>query len=67
MIRYINFNTLQVLANDYKKEVPCKANIGSICHQGHAKYGNTAVSGVVACTYDHTVLGSLVDMLKGEA
>ncbi|KAJ7836709.1 hypothetical protein B0H13DRAFT_2368590 [Mycena leptocephala] len=52
---------------DDDKEVPCKANIGSIRHQGHAKYGNTAVSGVVACACDHTVLGSLVDMLKGEA
>ncbi|KAJ7857183.1 hypothetical protein B0H13DRAFT_1641118 [Mycena leptocephala] len=45
----------------------CTTNIGSIRHQGHAKYGNTAVSGVVACACDHTVLGSLVDMLKGEA
>ncbi|KAJ7141191.1 hypothetical protein C8R44DRAFT_974774 [Mycena epipterygia] len=33
------------------KEVPCKAHIGSIRHQGQVKYGNTAVSGVVACTY----------------
>ncbi|KAJ7913988.1 hypothetical protein B0H13DRAFT_1612017 [Mycena leptocephala] len=57
--------TYVVPADD--KEVPCKANIGSIRHQGHAKYGNTAVSGVVACACDHTVLGSLVDMLKGEA
>ncbi|KAJ6619747.1 hypothetical protein B0H10DRAFT_1946569 [Mycena sp. CBHHK59/15] len=32
------------------KEVPCKAHIGSIRHQGQVKYGNTAVSGVVACT-----------------
>ncbi|KAJ7830551.1 hypothetical protein B0H14DRAFT_3714972 [Mycena olivaceomarginata] len=31
------------------------------------KYGNTAVSGVVASACDHAVLGSLVDMLKGEA
>ncbi|KAJ7855353.1 hypothetical protein B0H13DRAFT_2357972 [Mycena leptocephala] len=52
---------------DDDKEVPCKANIGSIRNQAHAKYGNTAVSGVVACTCDHAVLGSLVDMLKGEA
>ncbi|KAJ7889997.1 hypothetical protein B0H13DRAFT_2341237 [Mycena leptocephala] len=57
--------TYVVPADD--KEVPCKANIGSIRHQGHAKYGNTAVSSVVACACDHTVLGSLVDMLKGEA
>ncbi|KAJ7823370.1 hypothetical protein B0H13DRAFT_1659075 [Mycena leptocephala] len=57
--------TYVVPADD--KEVPCKANIGSIRHQGHAKYGNTAVSGIVACACDHTVLGSLVDMLKAEA
>ncbi|KAJ7802968.1 hypothetical protein B0H13DRAFT_2389291 [Mycena leptocephala] len=49
------------------KEIPCKAHIDSIRHQGHAKYGNTAVSGVVACACDHSVLGSLVDMIKGEA
>ncbi|KAJ7656615.1 hypothetical protein B0H17DRAFT_1213768 [Mycena rosella] len=39
------------------KEVPCKAHIGSICHQGHVKYGNTA----------STCQGSLVDMPRGEA
>ncbi|KAJ7127718.1 hypothetical protein C8R44DRAFT_873525 [Mycena epipterygia] len=49
------------------KEVPCKAHIGSIRHQGQVKYGNTAVSGVVACACDHAVAGSFVDMLKGEA
>ncbi|KAJ7122125.1 hypothetical protein C8R44DRAFT_876440 [Mycena epipterygia] len=49
------------------KEVPCKAHIGSIPHQGQVKYGNTAVSGVVACACDHAVAGSFVDMLKGEA
>ncbi|KAJ7729337.1 hypothetical protein B0H16DRAFT_1734276 [Mycena metata] len=49
------------------KEVPCKAHIGAIRHQGHVKYGNTAISGVVACACDHAVLGSLVDMPKGEA
>ncbi|KAJ6614049.1 hypothetical protein B0H10DRAFT_2436175 [Mycena sp. CBHHK59/15] len=48
------------------KEVPCKAHIGAIRHQGHVKYGNTAISGVVACACDHAVLGSLVDMPKGE-
>ncbi|KAJ7920223.1 hypothetical protein B0H13DRAFT_1987400 [Mycena leptocephala] len=48
-------------------EVPCKAHIGSIRHQGQVKYGNTAVSGVVACACDHAVVGSFVDMLKGEA
>ncbi|KAJ7023557.1 hypothetical protein C8F04DRAFT_1271246 [Mycena alexandri] len=49
------------------KEVPCKAHIGSIRHQGEVKYGNTALSGVVASACDHAVAGSLVDMLKGEA
>jgi hypothetical protein len=49
------------------KEVPCKAHIGSIRHQGEVKYGNTAVSGVVGCACDHAVVGSFVDMLKGEA
>ncbi|KAJ7164225.1 hypothetical protein C8R46DRAFT_1220734 [Mycena filopes] len=48
-------------------EVPCKNHIGSIRHQGHTKFGNTAISGVVACACDHSVLGSLVDMPKGEA
>ncbi|KAJ7032235.1 hypothetical protein C8F04DRAFT_959320 [Mycena alexandri] len=49
------------------KEVPCKAHIGSIRHQGSVKYGTTAVSGVIAAACDHSVLGSLIDMLKGEA
>ncbi|KAJ7148146.1 hypothetical protein C8R43DRAFT_1129293 [Mycena crocata] len=49
------------------KEVPCKAHIGSIRHQGSPKYGNTAVSGVVACACEHAVAGSFVDMLNGEA
>ncbi|KAF7289812.1 CxC2 domain-containing protein [Mycena indigotica] len=48
-------------------EAPCQAHIGSIRHQGKAKYGNTAISGVVGCACDHAVLGSLVDMLVGEA
>ncbi|KAJ7205382.1 hypothetical protein B0H12DRAFT_1080327 [Mycena haematopus] len=48
-------------------EPPCNGHIGSIRHQGLPKYGNTAVSGVIACSCDHAVLGSLVDMLKGEA
>ncbi|KAJ7215080.1 hypothetical protein GGX14DRAFT_392335 [Mycena pura] len=43
------------------KEVPCNA------HQGLVKYGNTAVSGVVACACDHAVVGSFIDMKKGEA
>ncbi|KAJ7450922.1 hypothetical protein B0H11DRAFT_2246504 [Mycena galericulata] len=49
------------------KEVPCKAHIGAIRHQGQVKYGNTAVSGVIACACDHTVAGSFVDMINGEA
>ncbi|KAJ7059813.1 hypothetical protein C8F01DRAFT_1084278 [Mycena amicta] len=48
-------------------EVPCKSHISSIRHQGQPKYGNTAISGVVACACDHAVLGSLIDMPKGEA
>ncbi|KAJ6484562.1 hypothetical protein DFH09DRAFT_1459784 [Mycena vulgaris] len=49
------------------KEVPCKTHISSIRHQGQPKYGNTAISGVVGCACDHSVLGSLIDMPKGEA
>ncbi|KAJ7026460.1 hypothetical protein C8F04DRAFT_1268097 [Mycena alexandri] len=49
------------------KDVPCKAHIGSIRHQGQHKYGNTALGGVVGCACDHAVLGSLIDMPKGEA
>ncbi|KAJ7733042.1 hypothetical protein DFH07DRAFT_780704 [Mycena maculata] len=45
-------------------EIPCKARIGSIRHQGSVKY---ALSGVVACACDHAVVGSFVNMLKGEA
>ncbi|KAJ7062442.1 hypothetical protein B0H15DRAFT_763514, partial [Mycena belliarum] len=48
-------------------KVPCKAHIGSIRHQGSAKYGNTAISGVVGCACDHAVLAAFVDMIKGEA
>ncbi|KAJ7141932.1 hypothetical protein C8R43DRAFT_954584 [Mycena crocata] len=55
------------VVSEEDKEVPCKAHIGSIRHQGQVKYGNTAISGVVACACDHTVAGSFVDMLKGEA
>ncbi|KAJ6511215.1 hypothetical protein DFH09DRAFT_1100439 [Mycena vulgaris] len=57
----------EYVVQDEDKEVPCKAHIGSIRHQGSVKYGNTAVSGVVACACDHAVVGSFVDMLKGEA
>ncbi|KAJ7771912.1 hypothetical protein B0H14DRAFT_3509043 [Mycena olivaceomarginata] len=49
------------------KEVPCKAHIGSIRHQGHAKYGNVAISGVVGTACDHAVVLAFVDMLVGEA
>ncbi|KAJ7028236.1 hypothetical protein C8F04DRAFT_1237667 [Mycena alexandri] len=49
------------------KEVPCKAHIGSIRHQAQEKYGTSAISGVVGCACDHAVLGSLIDMPKGEA
>ncbi|KAJ6604883.1 hypothetical protein B0H10DRAFT_2229362 [Mycena sp. CBHHK59/15] len=55
------------VVSEEDKEVPCKAHIGSIRHQGQVKYGNTAVSGIVACACDHAVVGSFVDMLKGEA
>ncbi|KAJ6558731.1 hypothetical protein B0H10DRAFT_1967236 [Mycena sp. CBHHK59/15] len=54
------------VVSEEDKEVPCKAHIGSIRHQGQVKHGNTAVSGVVACMCDHAVMGSFVDMLKGE-
>ncbi|KAJ7076150.1 hypothetical protein B0H15DRAFT_864492 [Mycena belliarum] len=49
------------------EEIPCRAHIGSIRHQGSVKYGNTRFSGVIACACDHAVAGSLVDMIKGEA
>ncbi|KAJ7856109.1 hypothetical protein B0H14DRAFT_3644060 [Mycena olivaceomarginata] len=55
-----------VIANE-DKEVPCKAHIGSIRHQGHAKYGNVAISGVVGTACDHAVVLAFVDMLVGEA
>ncbi|KAJ6617649.1 hypothetical protein B0H10DRAFT_2218377 [Mycena sp. CBHHK59/15] len=57
----------EFVVREEDKEVPCKAHIGSIRHQGQVKYGNTAVSGVVGCACDHTVMGTFVDMLKGEA
>ncbi|KAJ6583212.1 hypothetical protein B0H10DRAFT_1962297 [Mycena sp. CBHHK59/15] len=55
-----------LIADDIVKEVPCNVDTGSIRHQGSVKYGNTAISGVVACTCDHTVVGSFIEMLKGE-
>ncbi|KAF8185771.1 hypothetical protein K438DRAFT_1836272 [Mycena galopus ATCC 62051] len=55
------------VVNQEDTEVLCKAHIGSVHHQGLPKYRNTAVSSVIACTCDHTVVGSFVDMLKGEA
>ncbi|KAJ7101819.1 hypothetical protein C8R43DRAFT_963921 [Mycena crocata] len=57
----------EFVVTDADKEVPCKAHIGSIRHQGQIKYGNTAVSGVVASACDHAVVGSFADMLRGEA
>ncbi|KAJ7505107.1 hypothetical protein B0H11DRAFT_1980282 [Mycena galericulata] len=57
----------EYVVHEEDKEVPCKAHIGSIRHQGSVKYGNTAVSGVIACACDHAVVGSFIDMLKGEA
>ncbi|KAJ6448015.1 hypothetical protein C8R45DRAFT_850549 [Mycena sanguinolenta] len=46
---------------------PCRAHIGAIRHQGKLKYGNTAISGVVASACDHAVVGSFVDLVLGEA
>ncbi|KAJ7237069.1 hypothetical protein C8J57DRAFT_1728061 [Mycena rebaudengoi] len=57
----------QFVVKEEDKEVPCKAHIGSIHHQGSVKYGNTAVSGVIGAACDHSVAGSFVDMLIGEA
>ncbi|KAJ7506195.1 hypothetical protein B0H11DRAFT_1707377 [Mycena galericulata] len=57
----------EYVVEEEDKALPCKAHIGSIRHQGLVKYGNTAVSGVIACACDHAVVGSFVDMLKGEA
>ncbi|KAJ7738670.1 hypothetical protein DFH07DRAFT_778955 [Mycena maculata] len=55
------------VVSEEDKEVPCKAHIGSIRHQGQVKYGNTALSGIIASACDHAIAGSFVDMLKGEA
>ncbi|KAJ6632013.1 hypothetical protein B0H10DRAFT_2206416 [Mycena sp. CBHHK59/15] len=63
---YVEIAKTHVVAKE-DTEVPCKAHIGSIRHQGSVKYGNVAVTGVVACACDHSVAGSFVDMLKGEA
>ncbi|KAJ6619206.1 hypothetical protein B0H10DRAFT_2217064 [Mycena sp. CBHHK59/15] len=57
----------EYVVHEEDKEVPCKVHIGSIRHQGSVKYGNTAVGGVIACACDHAVIGSFIDMLKGEA
>ncbi|KAF7372728.1 CxC2 domain-containing protein [Mycena sanguinolenta] len=48
-------------------EPPCRAHIGAIRHQGKLKYGNTAISGVIASACEHTVVGSFVDLVLGEA
>ncbi|KAF7334041.1 CxC2 domain-containing protein [Mycena venus] len=55
------------VVSEEDKEVPCKAHIGSIRHQGSVRYGNTAVSGVVSSACDHAVVGAFVDMIRGEA
>ncbi|KAJ6478665.1 hypothetical protein DFH09DRAFT_1341831 [Mycena vulgaris] len=55
------------VVSEEDKEVPCKAHIGSIRHQGSVRYGNTAVSGVVSSACDHAVVGAFIDMIKGEA
>ncbi|KAJ7659376.1 hypothetical protein B0H17DRAFT_1212978 [Mycena rosella] len=47
------------------KEVPCKAHIGSIRHQGQGKYGNVVISGVIGSACDHAVLAAFIDMLIG--
>ncbi|KAF8175408.1 hypothetical protein K438DRAFT_1771034 [Mycena galopus ATCC 62051] len=60
-------NAKMYFLNQADQEVPCKVHIGSICHQGLPKYGNMALSGVVACACDHSLVGSFIDMLKGEA
>ncbi|KAJ7233709.1 hypothetical protein B0H12DRAFT_1239240 [Mycena haematopus] len=49
------------------KEPPCRAHIGAIRHQGKLKYGNTAISGVVASACDHAVVGAFVDLVLGES
>ncbi|KAJ6503829.1 hypothetical protein C8R45DRAFT_1070360, partial [Mycena sanguinolenta] len=49
------------------KEPPCRAHIGAIRPQGSLKFGNTAVSGVVASACEHAVVGSFVDLVLGEA
>ncbi|KAJ7222671.1 hypothetical protein B0H12DRAFT_1078252 [Mycena haematopus] len=61
------FITSDCLIADIVQEVPCNAHIRAIRHQGSVKYGNTAISGVIACACDHTVAGSFIDMKKGEA
>ncbi|KAJ7704770.1 hypothetical protein B0H17DRAFT_1126421 [Mycena rosella] len=52
---------------DKDKEVPCRAHIRSIRHQGQIKYGNTAISGVVASACDHAVAGAFIEMLNARA
>ncbi|KAF8203388.1 hypothetical protein K438DRAFT_1964862 [Mycena galopus ATCC 62051] len=47
------------VVSEEDKEVPCKAHIGSICHQGSVRYSNTAVSGVVSSTCDHMIKGEI--------
>ncbi|KAJ7827409.1 hypothetical protein B0H13DRAFT_2119626 [Mycena leptocephala] len=45
----------QFVVSEEDKEVPCKAHIGSIRHQGQRGVG---------CACDHAVAGSFVDMLR---
>ncbi|KAJ6521648.1 hypothetical protein DFH09DRAFT_1097632 [Mycena vulgaris] len=60
---YVEIAKTDVVAKE-DTELPCKAHIGSVRHQGSVKYGNVAVTGVVACACDHSIAGSFVDMLK---
>ncbi|KAK6971737.1 CxC2 domain-containing protein [Favolaschia claudopus] len=57
----------EYLSKEEDKQAMCNTHIGSIRHQGKMKYGNTAISGVVASACDHAVVGSLVDMPVGES
>ncbi|KAJ7488468.1 hypothetical protein B0H11DRAFT_2278486 [Mycena galericulata] len=57
----------EYVVHEEDKEVPCKAHIGSIRHQGSVKYGNTVVSGVIASACEHAVVAAFMDMRKGEA
>ncbi|KAJ6599922.1 hypothetical protein DFH09DRAFT_1504243 [Mycena vulgaris] len=66
--RQEEFNKIakEYVVPDEDKEVPCNSHIGLIRNQG-TKYGNTAISGVIAGACDHAVAGSFIDIPKGEA